>query len=162
MDGKTIGILAIVSIAVAGGWYVLSGTPAKAPVGAITDQTPAVTNTTTTTATTSTTAATNPTVVYSAGGFSPKSISVAVGTTVTFVNQGGDEMWIASDPHPTHQGYDGTTKNQHCAAGYTGSIPLDQCSAGVSYNFTFTKVGTWGYHNHGSAGDKGTVIVTAK
>ena len=100
------------------------------------------------------------TVTYGANGFSPSTVTVAKGGTVTFkAAAGADEMWIASDPHPTHTGYDGTNKATHCAAGYTGPKPLDQCSAGASFTFTFEKTGSFGYHNHGNAGDRGTVVV---
>ena len=161
MNSKVLGIVFIL-IVIAGGWYLFSATPAKAPTTATTiSQT---SSSTTAPATTQTTATTGTIVIYGAQGFSPAHVTVAVGTKVTFVNQNGDEMWIASDPHPTHQGYDGTTKDQHCSAGYTGATPFDECSAGgmrTSYSFTFTKVGTWGYHNHGAAADKGTVTVTA-
>ncbi len=158
MHRNSIGLIAVIVIVI-GGWYLLKGTPAQAPA---TDQNPAITETTTTTAASTTTTTQNGvTVFYTNQGFSPKSVTVALGTTVSFVNQSSDEMWIASDPHPTHQGYDGTTKSEHCAAGYTGAIPFDECSVGTAYSFTFTKAGTWGYHNHGAAADKGTVIVTA-
>ena len=139
-------------IVVAGGWYLLRGTPASAPA-APAEETQTVASTTT--------PAAGATITYGPQGFSPASLTVPAGTTVTFVDQGASRMWVASDPHPTHQAYDGTTKDQHCAAGYSGPVPFDQCSAGASYTFTFTKAGTWGYHNHGNAADKGTVVVTA-
>ena len=97
------------------------------------------------------------TIVYGPNGFSPSTITIAKGSTVTFTNQGNDEMWIASNPHPTHEGYSGTTKNHHCPD--TAGVAFDQCSTGTSYSFTFQKVGSWGYHNHGNAGDRGTIIV---
>ncbi len=97
------------------------------------------------------------TVVYGPNGFSPSTVTIAKGGTVTFVNRGGDEMWVASGPHPTHEGYSGTTKSQHCPD--TARVAFDQCSAGTTYSFTFQKVGTWGYHNHGNSSDRGTVIV---
>ena len=159
MNGNAIwGFIALV-IVIAGGWFLLRGTPAQAP--ATTEQTPAVTDTTTTTSTTTTTVPSGVTVFYTASGFSPKSVSVPLGTTVSFVNQTSNTMWIASAPHPTHQGYDGTTKDQHCAAGYAGPKPFDECSVGAAFSFIFTKVGTWSYHNHGNPADKGTVTVTA-
>lgn len=68
-------------------------------------------------------------------------------------------MWVASDPHPAHDNYDGTSGSQHCAAGYTGAAPFDQCSAGDSFTFTFDKAGKWGYHNHAAHQDQATVIV---
>ncbi|MDO8593621.1 MAG: hypothetical protein Q7R59_01835 [bacterium] len=162
MNRNPIVLIIVLVIVIAGGWYLFSGTTAKAPT--TDDQAPITAETTTTTTTTSstTTVTTAPgvTVFYTAGGFSPKSVTVPLGTTVSFVNQGGGTMWVASAPHPTHQGYDGTTKDQHCVAGYSGSAPFDECSAGSVFTFTFTKAGTWKYHNHSSAGDFGTVIVT--
>ncbi len=99
-------------------------------------------------------------VKYTSTGFSPNSVTIARGDTVTFIaDSNSDEMWVASGVHPTHEKYDGTTKDQHCVAGYTGSKPFDQCSAGASYSFTFEKVVTQKYHNHGNAGDTGVVIV---
>ena len=72
-------------------------------------------------------------------------------------------MWVASNPHPTHTGYDSTSRDTHCAAGYTGPIPFDECAAisSGSYSFTFTKTGSFGYHNHSDHAMIGTVVVTA-
>jgi plastocyanin len=71
-------------------------------------------------------------------------------------------MWVASDPHPIHNGYDGTTVQQHCAAGYAGPAPFDECAAGTSFTFTFDKVGTWGYHDHLDHSVMGTITVVAQ
>lgn len=98
-------------------------------------------------------------VTYGASGFSPKSITINAGDTVTFTNQGGGNMWVGADEHPTHTEYDGTTRSVHCASGYTGEKPFDQCGVGISYSFTFTKTGTFDYHNHSAAQFGGTVIV---
>jgi plastocyanin len=68
-------------------------------------------------------------------------------------------MWVASAMHPAHVVYDGTTKDAHCAAGYTGPVPFDQCASGTSYSFTFTKAGEWKYHNHVNASQFGSVTV---
>ncbi len=99
------------------------------------------------------------TVLYGPGGFSPSTVTIRAGDTVTFVNNGGDEMWVASAPHPSHTGYDGTSRDQHCAAGYTGPQPFDQCAVGTNYSFMFQKAGTWAYHNHGNSADHGAVVV---
>lgn len=158
---RTTGIIVLVIIVLAGlAWYFWgSAAPAT--------QTPAPAAVATTTSTEQPPAnpqSSNVTVTYTDQGFSPALVTIPEGATVTFVNHSTDEMWVASNPHPTHQGYDDTTERTHCAPGYTGTAPFDECAAvmtGGSYSFTFTKVGTWGYHNHGNASDGGTVVVTA-
>ena len=99
------------------------------------------------------------TVTHSASGFSPASVTIAKGDMVTFVDESGRGMWVASDVHPSHTLYDGTSKNEHCAVGYSGAAPFDQCGIGSSYSFTFAEAGTWQYHNHVGASEVGTIIV---
>lgn len=97
-------------------------------------------------------------VTYTDAGFSPKTVTVPVGTTVRFVNNSTRSMWVGSDDHPAHTKYDGTTLRDHCAS----KTSFDQCAgepAGTSYEFTFTKAGSFGYHNHTRANDGGTVVV---
>jgi hypothetical protein len=101
------------------------------------------------------------TINYTNAGFSPKLATIPRDTTVNFVNNSDSLMWIASDPHPTHQGYSGTTVSQHCPD--TANNSFDECTAvgrGNSYTFTFLKVGTWGYHNHENHESTGTIVVT--
>ena len=162
MEGKTIGIIAVI-IVIAGGWYLLSRGPASAPQAAPTDQTPVTASSTTTTTTMTTPVPpAGVTVIYSNQGFAPKSVTVPLGTTVTFVNQSSSGMWVASAAHPTHIVYSGTSLSQHCPD--TANTSFDACAAVASNNsfsFTFNKVGTWNYHNHTDASKFGTVIVTA-
>ncbi len=99
------------------------------------------------------------TVTYGPNGFSPSTVTIRQGGVVTFVNQSSGKMWIGANPHPTHEGYDSTTKNQHCVSGYAGPVPFDQCSAGANYSFTFSKIGSWSYHNHANSSDVGTIVV---
>ena len=89
---------------------------------------------------------TSQTVAYTDSGFSPASLSVNMGDVVTFVNNSSKMMWIASAPHPTHTAYPGFDAKK-------GS------EEGGSYTFTFSKKGTWKYHNHLNPSDFGTVIV---
>lgn len=98
------------------------------------------------------------TVTYDGTSFTPATVTIARGGAVTFVDTAG-VMWVASDPHPIHNGYDGTTQSQHCIAGYTGSAPFDQCGAGQSFTFIFTRTGSWGYHDHRNHTATGTVVV---
>jgi len=142
----------------AGVWYLLSQSAPVVPAGTTGTELPAATSDTTGTAATSSA----PTIVYTDDGFSPASITVPAGATVTFVNQSSGRMMVGSSPHPTHQDYDGTTRAVHCAAGYTGPVPFDECTAAVtgeSWTYTFAKAGTWKYHNHAAANDFGSVIV---
>ncbi len=97
-------------------------------------------------------------VTYNGSSFSPSTVTIAQGGTVTFTSTAG-AMWVASGPHPIHNSYDGTTMQQHCAPGYIGAAPFDQCSPGTSFTFTFNNVGSWGYHDHLNASVQGTVIV---
>jgi plastocyanin len=98
------------------------------------------------------------TVVYGQGGFVPATVTIKKGQSVTWVNQSGGQMWVASAQHPTHTAYDGTALAEHCAT--TTGDAFDQCKAGMTFGFTFDKVGTWRYHNHAQASHFGSVVVT--
>ena len=157
-------IIALIVIIVAiGGWFVLSR-PSAAPG----EQTPTTTeNNQTENAADNTTdikveVSTNKTheVMHTDAGFSPANLTVKVGDTVTFKNQSSADMWVASAMHPTHSVYNGTTLQQHCPDPENNDF--DQCQsggAGTSWSFTFTKAGSFGYHNHVKAGVFGKIIV---
>ena len=114
---------------------------------------------TTPTDTTATAAPMAVTVTYDGNTFSPTNVTVKAGGTVTFKNNAGKNMWVASDEHPTHTEYDGTSRTTHCAAGYTGAAPFDQCKGGGDYSFTFSKVGKSDFHDHLNPGAHGTVTI---
>lgn len=97
------------------------------------------------------------TVTYTASGFSPERVTIEQGETVTWVNEGGPGMWVATDVHPSHSEYDGTSLRQHCQDG--SSDTFDACQTTQEYSFTFEKNGTFPYHNHRQAGHVGTVVV---
>ncbi len=86
------------------------------------------------------------TVTYTDSGFTPSGLTVKVGTTVTFKNTSSSDMWVASNPHPTHTDLPGLDAKKNIAPG-------------DSYTFTFTKVGSWGYHNHLNPAQGGIVTV---
>ena len=85
-------------------------------------------------------------VTYTDSGFSPQTVTIKAGETVIFKNNASDAFWPASNPHPLHTDYPGFDALQ--------SIP-----PGNTYSFQFTKVGTWGYHNHLNPQEHGTIIV---
>ena len=160
MQKTIVGVLAIIIIV--GGWYLWSAGKAQAPAIAPVEQSQTVPAQTDTTVA-STPAAAQPaaagvTVAYDGSSFSPASVTIKKGDSVAFNSTTGD-MWVASAPHPAHTGYDGTSKNEHCAAGFAGAAPFDQCKEGASFTFTFNKAGSWGYHNHSNPGAFGTVVV---
>lgn len=86
-------------------------------------------------------------VTFTDSGFSPKTVTVAAGSTVAFMNESGGSMWVASAIHPTHQLLPGFDQ-------------LKSVAKGGSYEYTFAKVGTWTYHNHVAPTQTGTVVVT--
>lgn len=181
MKTSTILVVIIAIFIVAGGawWYMQTNTPTPTTNTDtnvdITTNTPSTTTTSTTTNATSSQSGTSSgvsagvgaavgttpktvTVTYSSsGGFSPKSITINKGDTVTFVSQSG-QMWVGADEHPSHTGYDGTSRQEHCTGG-PSTTSFDQCSVGSSYSFTFNKTGTFDYHNHVGSAQVGTVIV---
>src|SRR3989344_4989412 len=75
----------------------------------------------------------------------PSSVDINVGDTVVWLNKDPAKHHIASDPHPSHTALPGFE-----------SVDL---SASQTYSFKFTKVGTWGYHDHLNPNIKGTIIV---
>ncbi|PIQ69189.1 MAG: hypothetical protein COV91_00230 [Candidatus Taylorbacteria bacterium CG11_big_fil_rev_8_21_14_0_20_46_11] len=86
-------------------------------------------------------------VVYDVNGFSPKTITVKIGDTVVFENKTGKNASVASDDHPTHLLYPEFDQYKTDQKGNT------------QFSFTFTKAGTWNYHDHLNANMVGTVIV---
>ncbi len=162
-------IIAIILIA-GGAWYFtqnggseiedyvntipLGGTATT--TGGVSTSTPS--SATSTPGTKATSTPTTVTVNYTASGFSPENITVKAGSKVRFMNQSGKVMWVATDIHPSHSIYAGSTLREHCPD--TSGASFDQCATGNDYTFTFAKVGTWKYHNHVNAGDTGVVTVT--
>jgi plastocyanin len=85
-------------------------------------------------------------VAYTDDGFSPQSITVKVGSMVTFFNESTTDMWVASALHPTHQELPGFDQ-------------LKGEAAGSSYSFTIDQAGTWRFHDHLNPTAFGSVVV---
>jgi plastocyanin len=79
-------------------------------------------------------------------GFHPQTLTIKAGDTVKFENKSSDDAWPASNVHPTHLLY----------PGFDAKKPL---LPGDTYSFTFTKTGSWGYHNHLEPDIQGTIVV---
>lgn len=137
------GVLGLLIVIVLGAFFV-SRNQVEAPTTPTATETPQAT-------TPSSTDSAEPvsgsiTVAYSNTGFSPATITVKVGDTVTFKNTSTQMMRVASAPHPTHTAYPEFDAKVGTAAG-------------GSYMFTFTKAGSWKYHNHLNSTSGGTVVV---
>ena len=85
-------------------------------------------------------------VEITSSGFSPRNLEIKAGNTVRFVNKDSKKHWPASDIHPTHNLY-------------PGFDALRGLAQGEEYSFTFTKQGSWGYHDHLSPVLKGTIVI---
>lgn len=86
------------------------------------------------------------TVRYTNTGFEPVKLTVPVGTMVEFINQSDEEMWVASNVHPSHEIL--ATFDQFKGAG-----------KGQSYMYTFDKKGVWPYHDHINPALEGVITV---
>lgn len=161
MNTKTAWIAVAVVLLLAFAWYAFSAKQAAAP---------AETATTTSESLSPQTDEEQPVadpvfaalVTLTDSGFSPASVTVQAGDTVRFVNQSSRGMWVATDEHPTHTEYDGTSTREHCIDGLNTNGSFDQCQqaqAGSFWEYTFEKRGTFGFHNHVGASNTGTIVV---
>lgn len=164
-NSTIIWIIALVIILGGLGWYVASqsnmttpsGQQQRGDNGQPADQEPTTNTNTGVDEDNGIGDASSASVILTGGEFSPATVTVKKGGTVTWSNQGSGTMWIAADDHPTHTQYAGTTRMAHCPD--TAGAAFDQCTTGNNYSFTFEKVGAWEYHNHMNAGQTGTVTV---
>lgn len=86
------------------------------------------------------------TITYTDSGFSPATLTVASGSSVTFVNNASNlPLQVNSNPHPVH------TDNPELNI---GGIPKGQ-----SKTITLNTKGNWGYHNHLNPSDQGRITV---
>lgn len=157
-----IGVVIVLGIIIAGGWYFFGGKTANAPAPetAVTDQTPVIDGSVPEMVVEDG-PPTDVIVEYTDAGFSPASVTIPLGTYIVFVNQSSKNMWVASAMHPTHTVYSGTPLSQHCPD--TTGTAFDECKGdapGSSYSFKFNKEGTWKYHDHIDATRFGSVVVT--
>ncbi len=148
---KTTLTLLVVVILLIGGFFIWRNSQKATPTPSSTTETTtsSATSPTASAATVTPTAAAatkTQTISATASGFSPQSVTIASGTTVTFKNNGSASVWPASNPHPIHNGLPGFDAK-------AGIKP------GETYSFTFTKTGTFGFHDHLNPSVGGTIIV---
>ena len=84
-----------------------------------------------------TTGASGATITITGAGVSSKAVVVAVGQTVTFINNDNRSHEMASDPHPQH----GSCPSMEAGL---GTIAAGQ----TKVTHAFANAGTCGYHDH--------------
>ena len=84
-------------------------------------------------------------ITYSDGGFSPRQITVKVGEKVEFMNNSSTNIQVNSAPHPTHELYP--------------ELNIGVIKPGETKSTSFTKAGTYQYHNHLNASQNGQIMV---
>jgi plastocyanin len=112
----------------------------NAPTTSIILTTTSPTNTSSSKPTTSTPSATTPQIIVKEFSFIPQNITVPVGTTITWINNGSEEHTVSSD-----------------TGLFSGSV-----SPGNTFSFAFTTPGVFNYHCGIHPEMIGTVTVTAK
>lgn len=82
------------------------------------------------------------------GCYLPPDRTIRLGDTIRFVNKDEKkkDMWPASDSHPSH-------------LLYPEFDPGKAIAPGSSWSFTFTKKGSWAYHDHLKSSCGGTITV---
>lgn len=82
-------------------------------------------------------------------GFSPRTVTVSAGDTITWTNNDTRSHYVAPNNHPNHREYSGMWDDDG-----TGNI-----SVGQTYSVVLGQPGTYNYHDHLNAGLTGTIIV---
>ncbi|MFH1769619.1 MAG: hypothetical protein ABH833_03055 [Parcubacteria group bacterium] len=101
-------------------------------------------------------------VKYTDIGYSPQTVRIQKGDTVVFNNQSTQDLWTASDVHPTHTAYPNSGIEKCDLEESEREVVFDSCIGkipGLAWTFTFDELGEWSYHNHLSPSHKGTIIV---
>jgi plastocyanin len=78
--------------------------------------------------------------------FEPSEVTIKQGESVVFYNQAAADRWPASNIHPTH-------------GIYPEFDPKSPVKPGEIWSFTFTKAGSWRFHDHLVPEMKGVIIV---
>ena len=99
-------------------------------------------------------------IIITSSGFFPSDLTIGMGGVVIFVNLDSSQAWPASNIHPSHKSYPGSSISK-CGSSEENEI-FDSCRGlefRETYNFTFNEVGSWKYHDHLKPSSGGTIIV---
>ncbi len=153
MNQKIIIVGIVVIVIVALGWFFFSTNQTKTEETAATTQNevPTATSSADTSSenTESQASGSGSTITYTDSGFSPASLTVKSGESITWVNDSSSSVQVGSAIHPTHTVNQEITNNQF----YVELAP------GESAKVQLTKTGEWGYHDHLRPSMTGTITV---
>ncbi len=85
-------------------------------------------------------------IAFNGTAFNPAQLEIKNGDVVIFKNESDKSFWPASGPHPTHTLYPEFDAKKAIAPG-------------SSWQFKFTKVGIWPFHDHLTPSAFGKIIV---
>ena len=149
----TITAVVVVLLLALGGWFVLksqnSATPSPTPAATAVIQTvpsPSPMDSSAPTSSSSSATTGEQMVTISSSGFSPATVTIKAGQTVTWTNKDTAMHTVNSDPHPVHTAYP----------------PLNtvgRLSPGQVKSLSFPTAGTYRYHDHLNPDWTGTVVV---
>lgn len=98
------------------------------------------------------------TIIYTDAGYEPKSVTIKTGQIVRWINKStSQETWPASAVHPTHGVYPEKTDTDCLGSAFDSCKGL---KSGESWDFKFSSVGEWRFHDHLHPSKTGIVIVT--
>ncbi|MAG07583.1 hypothetical protein CMI46_02100 [Candidatus Pacearchaeota archaeon] len=149
---KTIFILIIIIILIFGAFYFFGNT-----LNNLIEKNPSQEKNTTPK---DTTPQTEYTIEFTSSGYNPNALIIDKGEKVVFINKHSENMWPATDTHPTHIDYP-NSGIEKCSTPENNTI-FDACkplSIGETFNFTFNEPGIWRYHDHLATEIKGSIIV---
>jgi hypothetical protein len=86
-------------------------------------------------------------VVYDGNSYIPSSLNIKKGDYVIFKNKSEGKFWPASAPHPSH-------------TDYPAFDPKKAIDAGGKWQFEFTQVGSWKFHDHLNPSAGGVINVS--
>lgn len=145
MSSKNITIIVIIVIIILAGFYLVRKS-SKTAAPNVTNTQVSQENASATPEASSSAAHGTVSVTESADGFSPASVTIKAGQTVTWTNSDSASHTVNSNPHPTHTDYP----------------PLNNVgliAPGTGKSFTFNTPGTYHYHDHLNPSHQGTVVV---
>ena len=74
-------------------------------------------------------------IAFNGTAFTPSQLTIKNGDVVVFKNESDKSFWPASAPHPQH-------------TNYPEFDPKKAIPSGQTWQFKFTKTGTWNFHDH--------------